>query len=116
LSDTVTLVAGILLTSVGLFALLPYVLRMSWRNRTGYLAVDSGFVSVLAAVEKFAEPPAAAPASEQLPRGSVSAEELEELMAQLFSLRMTVSDVTAEVLEAQESLATEESGGATDVA
>jgi hypothetical protein len=94
---------------VGLLALLPYVLRMGWRHRTGDLAVDSGLTSVLAAVEKFAEPPAPAQDApdDEARWATVEVEELEELMAHLFSVRMTVSEVTAEVLEAQDALAVE---------
>jgi hypothetical protein len=102
LSDTVTLIAGVLLTSVGLLALLPYVLRQGWRNHTGQLAVDSGFHSMLAALEAFAETPRPEPLDDELPRASVGAEELEELLAHLFSLRMTVSEITSEVQDAHE--------------
>jgi hypothetical protein len=98
MSDSVTLIAGVLLTSVGLLALLPYVLKRGWRAQTGDLAVDSGYVSVLAAVDAFETGAEAAPAA------GVSQEDVEELLAQLFSLRMTVSDATAEVIEAHEVL------------
>jgi hypothetical protein len=98
LSDTATLIAGILLTSVGLLALLPYVLKQGWRQRSGDLAVDSGFASVMAAVDAFGSSP-----EEARPQASVAAEDLEELLAHLFSLRMTVSDATAELQEAREN-------------
>jgi hypothetical protein len=102
LSDTVTLVAGVLLTSVGLLALLPYVLRQGWRDHTGVLAVDSGFQSVLAAVETFAETSHPEQPDDQLPRDSVGVEELEELLAHLFSLRMTVGEITGELQDAHD--------------
>lgn len=101
MSDAVTLIAGILLTSVGLVALLPYVMRRGWSRRTGDLAVDSGYTSVLPPVDAFAERPA-----ESLKTG-VPAEDLDELLAHLFSLRMTVSEVTAEVQDAHEALRNE---------
>jgi hypothetical protein len=98
LSDSVTLIAGILLTSAGLLALLPYVLKQGWQRRTGNLAVDSGFASVMAAVDAFeAEPGPERPATGVEP-------EMEELLAQLFSLRMTVSEVTAEVEDTRVAL------------
>jgi len=112
-SDTVTLVAGVLLTSVGLLALLPYVLRQGWRHHTGDLAADSGLQSVLAAVETFAETSRPEPPDDQLPRTSVSTDELEELLAHLFSLRMTVNEITGEVQEARDSIDDE---GSDDVA
>jgi hypothetical protein len=102
LSDTVTLIAGVLLTSVGLLALLPYVLRQGWRTHKGRLAVDSGFHSMLAALEAFGEPLEPEPLDDELPRATVGAEELEELLAHLFSLRMTVSEIAGEVQDAHE--------------
>lgn len=92
-----TLIAGVLLTSAGLLSLLPYVLKRGWRQRTGDLAVDSGYASVLAAVDAFEGAPAA-------PSRSVPEEDLEELLAHLFSLRMTVSEATAEIVDAREAL------------
>jgi hypothetical protein len=94
-----------LLTSVGLLALLPYVLKQGWRFRTGNLAVDSGYASVLAAVDAFDAPLAKEPS----PPGALT-EDLEELLAHLFSLRMTVSEVTAEVQETRDALDSESGG------
>jgi hypothetical protein len=95
-----------LLTSVGLLALLPYVLKQGWRFRTGDLAVDSGYAAVMAAVDAFDASPAKTPSLPGTPPGG-----LEELLAHLFSLRMTVSEVTAEVLEARETLDDETGSG-----
>jgi len=106
LSDTVTLIAGVLLTSVGLLALLPYVLKQGWRNRSGELAADSGYASVMAAVDAFHAEPA---------RGAklfqVSGHDIEELLAHLFSLRMTVSEAGAEVQEARDAIGDESAHG-----
>jgi hypothetical protein len=102
LSETATLIAGVLLTSVGLLALLPYVLKRGWRQRTGNLAVDSGYGSVLAAIDAFEGSPGDA---------SFGEEDIEELLAHLFTLRMTVSEVTAEVRDARDLL---EDDGAAD--
>ena len=98
MSDSVTLIAGVLLTSVGLLALLPYVLKRGWRGQTGNLAVDSGYASVLAAVDAFEGNSGTAE------QESTAAGGTEELLAQLFSLRMTVSDIAAEIQETHEAL------------
>jgi hypothetical protein len=103
MSDAVTLVAGILLTSVGLLTLLPYVLKRGWRNRSGDLTADSGYASVMAAVDAFAAPPGARRA-----QGASQPGDLEELLAHLFSLRMTVSEIAAEVEETRDALDGEE--------
>ena len=94
-----------MLTSVGLLALLPYVLKRGWRFRTGDLAVDSGYASVLAAVDAFDASSLRTPSPPGAPP-----EDLEELLAHLFSLRMTVSEVTAEVQETREALDSESGG------
>jgi hypothetical protein len=89
-----------LLTSVGLLALLPYVLKRGWKHRSGNLAVDSGYASVMAAVEAFDTSPV-----EKEPESlSVPVRDLEELLGQMFSLRMTVSDATAEIQDTRDEL------------
>jgi hypothetical protein len=98
MSDTVSLIAGVLLTSVGLLALLPYVLKRGWRQQTGNLAVDSGYASVLAAVDAFEGSDRTAEETSTAP------EDMEELLAQLFSLRMTVSDIAADIQETHEAI------------
>lgn len=80
-------------------------MKQGWRTRTGDLAVDSGYASVMAAVDAFEETPPKASAAQEMP-----AQNLEELLAHLFSLRMTVSEATAELQEAREAL-DEETGG-----
>jgi hypothetical protein len=104
-SDTITLVAGVLLTSVGLLALLPFVLRLGRRGRdTQGLQIDDAFLPALAAGEAAMRPDV------EVLRGPVTEEpssvndDMEELMAHLFSLRMTVSELTAEVQDVHEAL------------
>jgi hypothetical protein len=99
LSDTVTLLAGVLLTSVGLLALLPYVLKRGWRDAGVSPTAGGADSPVLATAE----------ASPDEPQGcdsplTVAAGEIQELLAHLFSLRMTVSELTAEVQAAHEAL------------
>jgi hypothetical protein len=80
-------------------------LKQGWRSRTGDLAVDSGYASVLAAVDAFEGSPSKSPSTQD-----AAAENLEELLAHLFSLRMTVSEATAELQEAREALDDEVGG------
>ncbi len=95
MSDNITLVAGVLLTSVGLLALLAFVLRLGRRSRdSGVLQIDANLLPALAAAGAFM------PAPEELSG-------VEELMAHLFSLRMTVSEITAEVLGVQDAVSGE---------
>jgi hypothetical protein len=104
-SDTITLVAGVLLTSVGLLALLPFVLRLGRRSRdTQGLQIDAAFLPALAAADAVMRPDIEVlrgPAPEE--PSSVN-DDMEELMAHLFSLRMTLSEVTAEVQDVHEAL------------
>lgn len=98
-----TLIAGVLLTSVGLLALLPYVLRRGWRGQPGATVEESGFQAGLAPSQTFLYQ--AVP----VPEGPVEAspdlsEELEELKASLFSLRLMVGDALVEVQDASELL------------
>jgi hypothetical protein len=85
-----------LLTTAGLLALVPYALKRDWRNRepgTGDMPDDGA-------------PDYAVQAPKLLQARSAETSEpgMEELLAQLFSLRMTVSDVAAEVQEARDVL------------
>ena len=102
MSDTISLVAGVLLTSVGLLALLPFVLRLGRRRDSEVLQIDEAFLPALAAAGAFMRPDievlrAPAPAEPS----SVN-DDVEELMAHLFSLRMAVSEITAEVQDIHE--------------
>jgi hypothetical protein len=117
-SDTITLVAGVLLTSVGLLALLPFVIRLGRRSRDRQtLQLDPGFLPALAAADALMRPDstllqsrtAAAPADVEVlnstPEEPSSVnDDVEELMAHLFSLRMTVSEITAEVQDVHEAI------------
>jgi len=98
LSDTVTLLAGVLLTSAGLLALLPYMLKRGWRDAGVSPKAGGADSPVLATAEESPdEPRADSPLT-------VAAGEVQELVAHLFSLRMTVSELTAEVQAAHEAL------------
>lgn len=101
-----TLIAGVLLISVGMLAILPYVLKQGWRIGTG-------------------QPVGPAPVSEARDALGTSSSQpsieasggtggVEELMAHLFSLRMTVSEIAAEVQEAHDILEGESSSYDTD--
>jgi len=106
-SDTITLIAGILLTSVGLLALTPYVVRLIGKSRSEGLQIDSSFLPALAAADALMRPDRSALApSASLPASGVN-EDAEELTAHLFGLRMTVSEITAEVQATHEALAGE---------
>jgi hypothetical protein len=157
-SDTITLIAGVLLTSVGLLALLPFVLRLGHRRRRAErLAINDRLLPALAAAgvivppaegELHAEPSSEEPVGEPVeteaetlhavadllrPRTHLTAvtdaeedgllpdaalasvhDDMEELMAHLFSLRMTVSEITAEVFDLQDVLFGEEPDDASD--
>jgi hypothetical protein len=104
-NETLTLVAGILLTSVGLLALLPFALRLVRRTRLPEAPrMDEGFLPALAAAEAFLRPEAGAVRPPAPEASSSVADDAEELMAHLFSLRMTVSEITAEVQAVQDVL------------
>jgi hypothetical protein len=105
-SDTVTLIAGILLTSVGLLALLPFVLRIGRKNVGDANPLGEALLPALAATDAFMNPQIHFAASANYRNDGVN-EEVEELMAHLFDLRMTVSELTAEVLDVQDALAAE---------
>jgi hypothetical protein len=100
-----------LLTSVGLLALLPYVLKRGWKRHSGSFAVDSGYASVMAAVEAFEASP-----KQEREAVSVPLRDIEELLAQMFSLRMTVSDATAEIQDTCDELDRGSKGGVEGVA
>lgn len=76
------------------------MLKQGWKRHSGSLAVDSGYASVMAAVEAFE----ASPRPEEPESLSVQVRDLEELLAQMFSLRMTVSDATAELQDTRDEL------------
>ncbi len=76
-----------MLTSVGLLALLPYFLKQGWKKRN-----DAGLISAPSAAATFDRS-----SSQPHAGASVPSEDVEELMAHLFSLRMTVSELAAEV-------------------
>ena len=105
MSDAVTLLAGVLLTSVGLLALLPYVLKRRWRDAGVSPTAGGADTPVLATAE-------ASPDEPQRPESplTVAVGEIQELLAHLFGLRMSVSELTAEVRAAHESLDCIESG------
>jgi hypothetical protein len=105
LSDTITLIAGILLTSVGLLALTPYVLRLIRKSGGEVLQIDNSFLPALAAAGALMRPgPSVVAPSASLPASGVN-EDAEELTAHLFGLRMTVSEITAEVQATHAELA-----------
>ena len=85
-----------LLTSVGLLALLPYLLKRGWQTSAVPADVEAPSASAPAPsplLEARTAPPAEALA--------VSKGDLEELTASLFSLRMAVSDANADLEEAR---------------
>jgi hypothetical protein len=98
-SDSGTLIAGILLTSFGLLALLPYVLKRGWRDSSAVLAL--GWQLTTAGVSAFESE-----SGEADPCIAVAPEDIDGLLAHLFSLRMSVSEVTAEVHEVHNALRT----------
>jgi hypothetical protein len=104
--DTITLVAGILLTSVGLLALLPFVLRLGRKGVQAANPLEGAIMPALAAADAFLHPESHYPAATAHAQDGVN-EDVEELMAHLFSLRMTVSEIAEEVLDVQESLTVE---------
>jgi hypothetical protein len=99
LSDAVALVAGILLTLVGLLALLPFLIRILPARAAG-LSIDR-LLPALAAAEAALRPPP--PAYEAQPAGTL-AEDVDDLMAHLFGLRLTVGDLAEELQAAREIL------------
>jgi hypothetical protein len=94
LSDAVTLIAGILLVSVGLLALLGLAL----------LRVRPGLAGNPAEGDAAATPALDTTAPQDGQPAEAPGPGMEELLAQLFSLRMTVSEVAAEVQEARDVL------------
>ena len=109
MSDTITLIAGILLTSVGLLALLPFVLRLGRRELQPANPLQGALMPALAAADAFLHPEEHMFASAGHRADGVN-EDVEELTAHLFSLRMTVSEIAAEVQGMQDVIA----GGAPD--
>jgi hypothetical protein len=111
LSDTITLIAGILLTSVGLLALSPLVLRLGRKGLQPANPLQGALMPALAATDAFLHPEEHmfGPAGY---RAEGVDEDVEELMAHLFSLRMTVSEIAAEVQGVQDVIAGETPDGA----
>ena len=111
MSDAVTLIAGILLTSVGLIALVPFVVRLV-RSGTTAFAYGSGRLLPEPDADSVLQPPFASPPPVTLapddPAHLESSQNLDELMAHLFGLRMIVSEVTAEVQAVQDVLTSAE--------
>jgi hypothetical protein len=110
LSDTITLIAGILLTSVGLLALLPFVLRLGRKGVHAANPLQDALMPALAAAGAFLHPEDLLASAGH--RADGVDEDVEELMAHLFSLRMTVSEIAADVQAVQEVIAGETPDGA----
>jgi hypothetical protein len=110
LSDTITLIAGILLTSVGLLALLPFVLRLGRKGLHSANPLQGALMPALAAADAFLHPEDLLASARH--RADGIDEDVEELTAHLFSLRMTVSEIAADVLAVQEVIAAETPDGA----
>jgi hypothetical protein len=105
LSDTIALVAGVLLTSAGLLALLPFVLRLGRRHGGEIMRLDAGLLAAIAAAGAVIRPEPKLLLPADPPEVSSVNGDMEELMAHLFALRMTVSELTAEVQAVQDVLA-----------
>jgi hypothetical protein len=101
--DTITLVAGILLTSVGLLALLPFVLRLGRKGMEAGNPLEDALIPALAAADAFMHPESHYQTAAVHAQEGVN-DDVEELMSHLFSLRMTVSEIAFDVQEVQESL------------
>lgn len=110
MSDTITLIAGILLTSVGLLALLPFVLRLGRKGLHSANPLQGALMPALAAADAFLHPEDLLASAGH--RADGVDEDVEELMAHLFSLRMTVSEIASDVVAVQEVLAGETVDGA----
>lgn len=95
MSETITLIAGIMLTSAGLLALLPFVAKLGREALISEDAYQTRLRPALAAANAFVHPELHFEAA----RSDLAEvnQDVEELLAHLFSLRMTVSEVTAEV-------------------
>jgi hypothetical protein len=113
LSDTITLIAGILLTSAGLLALLPFVLRLGRKGLQPANTLEDALMPALAAADAFLHPEEHVFGQSRNRADGVD-EDVEELRAHLFSLRMTVSEIAAEVLSVQDVLAGEMADAAED--